>query len=135
MKTKSIIVTLVCAILFATQLSAQQMSTDSQKTYYIEINEVAVMGTKSVSLDFGKDAPFGKTYKITDEKDEPILFQNAVAALNYMSSQGWELVTVSERIVKTGTKTVYLMKYDASAHPRNNLTASIDEAVAEFQNK
>lgn len=134
MKTKSIIATLVCVILFANQLFAQQKSTAPQ-TYYIEIYEVAIMGTKSISLDFGKDAPFGKTYKITDEKDEPILFQNVVAALNYMSSQGWELVTVSERIVKTGSRTVYLMKYDASAHPRNNLTASIDEVIAEFQNK
>lgn len=132
MKTKSIIVTLVSVILFSNQLFAQDIKTVPQ-TYYIEIFEVAIMGTKSISLDFGKDAPLGKSYKILDEKDEPILFQNVVAALNYLSGQGWELVAVSERNVKTGSRTVYLMKLDSSVHPKNKITEAIDEVVAELQ--
>ncbi len=127
MKTKSIIAALFCAIIFANQLFAQE-----NKTYYIEIYEVTLLGGKSISLDFGKDAPMGKTYKITDEKDEPILFQNVVAALNYLSGQGWELVTVSERMVKAGTRTVYLMKLDTSAHPGNKITEAIDENIKTF---
>lgn len=121
----------LCAMLSLSTLVKAQDKV--QHTYYIEIYEVSVLGMKSVNLDFGKDAPAGQVYKIFDDNDQNLDFKNSVAAVNYLSSKGWELVTVFDKSAgKAGSRTVYLLKYDTENKPKNNIVKSIDEYLKDF---
>jgi len=119
---KKIIATLI--VLFT--MSVFAFSQESSHIYYVEVYEVSVLGAKSINLDFGEDAPAGMVYKVFNENGN-IEFKNVVAAVNYLSVQGWELVTVFEKNVKAGARTIYLLKFDASKHPKNAIVTSIDE--------
>lgn len=128
MKTIKIIASL-CAILAFGIVSFAQ---DLPRYYYVEIYEVSVLGSKSVSIDFGKDAPIGTSYKIYDENDQNLDIKNAVSAINYMSQQGWELVIAYDKLVKAGSRTVYIMRLDANKHPNNHIVKDIESCISEI---
>lgn len=131
MKTRILFVTILFALLSSVQTFAQKHATNC---YYVEIYEVSSLVGKSVNLDFGKDAPGSMVYKIFDENDQNIEFKNVVAALNYMSSKGWELVSAFSKISgKAGTRTVYLMKYDAQKLPKDPIVKAVEETLNEYR--
>ena len=73
----------------------------------------------------------GKAYKITDENEAPLEFDNAVGALNFLGKRGWELVSVYERDMKgAGRRTFYLLRLDTSRSPGDDIAKAIDEAKA-----
>ena len=125
---KKIIASLI--VLFA--MSVFAFAQENSHIYYVEVYEVSILGIKSVNLDYGEDAPSGMVYKIFDENGN-IEFKNVVAAINYLSDQGWELVTVFEKNVKAGARTIYLLKFDSSKHPKNAIVTSIDEYLEKVQ--
>ena len=127
MKTIKIIASVFAILAFSIVSFAQELP----RYYYVEIYEVAIMGTKSVSIDFGKDAPMGTSYKIYDENDKNLDIKNAVSAINYMSKQGWELVTAYDKMVKAGSRTVYIMRLDANKHPNNHMVKDIENCLSE----
>lgn len=126
------ILAILCALF---EFSCIALAQDSPRYYYVEVYESSIMGMKSVNLDFGVDAPAGAVYKIYDDNDKNIEFKNVVAAVNYMSQQGWELLTVFEKNVKAGARTIYLMRFDASKHEKNNIVKDIDKYLKEVSPK
>ena len=119
---------IVCAVMTCGQAFAQDQA---PHCYYVEIYETAVLGTKSVSIDFGKNAGGGLVYKIFDENDKNLDFKNMVAALNYMSSRGWEVVSVYDRnLGKAGTTTVYLLKLDTNKVAKDHIAEVIDKVLS-----
>lgn len=130
MKTRFLIIAFLCAFIGMEKVHAQSHSSNC---YYVEIYEVSILGAKSVNLDFGKDAPGAKVYKIFDENEQNIEFKNVIAALNYMSSRGWEVVTVVDKNAgKSGNKISYLLKLDTTKHPKDHIVKAIEEALSEF---
>lgn len=132
MKT-SILFTFIASLLILSSVTLSAQNKPS--TYYIEVTENAIMGMRSISVDFGLDAPAGKSYRITDESETKILeFKNTIAALNYLSSQGWEIINAYDRITgKAGSRTVYLLKFDASKYPKTALVKAIDKVLADYK--
>ncbi len=101
--------------------------------YYVEVYEINSHPFKSVCINFGLNTDsIAKTFKLTDEEGKnPIPFENVVGALNYLGQQGWEVMTVYHRELKgtAGQNTYYLMRFDASKHPKTTLVKAIDEQV------
>lgn len=129
-KIVALLVVICASAAMAFSVSAQNFVKPNE--YYIEIYEISLMGGKSVCLDFGRDAGISQSYKIMDENQKPIEFKTVVAALNYLSARGWQVVTVYDRVMKVGTRTFYLMKYDAAKNGNNQITDAIDEVLKEF---
>lgn len=126
---------LILAVVFLLQFSLQSLFAQetSPKYYYVEIYEAALLGSKSVNIDFGKETgSIAKVYKIYDENDQNLDFKNSIAAVNYMSSKGWEVVTVYERVVKAGTRTTYLLRLDTSKYPNHYMIKDIKSAIEEY---
>ena len=115
--------------------SSRSFAQNQGHLYYAEIYEtsVAIVG-KSVSVNFGLDAPSGTGYKLSDESEEHVIeFKNAIAALNYLSAQGWRLVSVYERETsKTNRRTFYLMEFDSSKYEKTALIKAIDKTIQEY---
>ena len=111
---------------------------DAQSYYYLEISETtlgvlksAIAIKKSVSINFGKDAPTASAYKITDEKETGLVtFENVIGALNYLGAQGWEVVSTYKRDTGNSGLVYYLLKYDAAKHPATAITRAIDDMLA-----
>lgn len=126
---------LILAVVFLLQFSLLSLFAQetSPQYYYVEIYEAALLGAKSVNIDFGKETgSIAKVYKIYDENDQNLDFKNSIAAVNYMSSKGWEVVTVYERVVKAGTRTTYLLRLDASKYPNHYMIKDIKSAIEEY---
>ncbi len=133
MKQKQLRLSLILLIALLSKtvtLSAQEKS----HLHYAEIYEVSTLVGKSVNVNFGIDAPNGMTYKITDETEQhSIEFKNAIAALNYLSAQGWRLVSVYERDMgKAGRRTFYLIEFDSSKYEKTALVKAAEEAVKKY---
>ena len=118
-----------CCFLGSWHLSGQERV---GKNYYVEIFESAPTAAKAVYIDFGKDTPGRVVYKIFDEHDNNLDFKNIVAAINYLSGKGWELVSVYNRDMnKLGLKTVYLLKLDTGKFPKDHIAEVIEKTLAE----
>ena len=129
MTIKMLYLAIVCALMNCVEVLAQNQA---HHCYYVEIYETAILGTKSISIDFGKNTSAGLVYKIFDENDKNHDFKNVIAALNYMSSRGWEVVSVYDRNTgKAGTKTVYLLKLDPQKVPKDHIAEVIDKVLSE----
>lgn len=121
-----VIVLMLAGIISA---AAQEPQASASRMYYVEVYENSVLGLKSVCINYGVNAPVGKAYKITDENEAPLEFDNAVGALNYLGKRGWELVSVYERDMKSaGRRTFYLLRLDTSRYPEDDIAKAIDEA-------
>jgi hypothetical protein len=126
-------IAIVIAMMFigAVSLAAQESQIKSAPMYYVEVYENSILGLKSVCINYGVNAPAGKAYKIMDEKQAPLEFENAVGALNYLGQQGWELVSVYERDMKSaGRRTFYLLRLDVTKNGPTLITEAIDEMLA-----
>ena len=65
-----------------------------------------------------------------DEKGQLLDFENALGALNYLGRQGWDLVSVYERDMKSaGRRTFYLLRLDTTKSGATPITESIDEML------
>lgn len=115
---KKIIATLI--VLFT--MSVFAFSQENSHIYYVEVYEA--LGTETVIINYGGDAPSVLAHKLFDE-NENIEFKNVVAAINFLSAQGWEVVTVS-----MGD---YVLKFDSNKHPKNAIVTSIDEYLQKLQ--
>lgn len=126
---KRIITLMTLLIAFTCALHAQE----APKYYYAEVVELTNLGT-SISVDFGLNAPFGTSYKITDESgDTQLGFKNTIAALNYLSEKGWRVISVTyQDMGKAGRKTVYLLEFDASKHEMTALAKAAKDAVQTY---
>ena len=106
----------------------------AQKTYYMEVYELTVLQMKSVCVNFGLNAPLGRSYKIMDDNMKVIKFDNVIGALNYLSEKGWEVLTVYQvDLQKAGQQTHYLMKLDLEKHPADDFAREIDKMLAELE--
>lgn len=129
------IITLIAALIIGAISYAQTPSkTDigSKKVYYLEVYETSWLTAKSVSMNWGINTPnpLTQTFKLSNQNDEVINFDNVIGALNYLGSYGWELVSVYQREVKNIRVTYYLLKLDAKTAGRNRITDIIDEALS-----
>lgn len=97
--------------------------------YYLEIYEISVVGTKSVNINFGLNAPAGRTYKLMDEDGNYPDFENVVSALNYLGAHGWELVTVYDMELKSAGKRDYYILRRSRNLPPTAQTKAIDEVM------
>lgn len=107
---------------------------ESRKThiYYVEVYEVSIMAARSVCINYGVQAPLGKSFKIVDEQGVLKEFENAIGALNYLAMQGWELVSVYERDMKSaGRRTFYLLRLDSTRLGPTPITQAIDAFLLE----
>lgn len=121
----------VLASLHAGLTASAQMT---QKTYYMEVYELTVLQMKSVCVNYGLNAPLGKSYKIMDDNMKLIKFDNVIGALNYLSEYGWEVLTVYQvDLQKAGQQTHYLMKLDLEKHPADSFAREIDKMLAELE--
>jgi len=124
---KKIITLLAAVALSVSFLSAQ---TPDAQVYYVEVYEISVMTAKSVCINYGVNAPIGKSIKIIDDNNQLVDFENALGALNYLGRQGWELISVYERDMKSaGRRTFYLLRLDGSEHGPTPITKAIDEML------
>lgn len=108
-------------------------TTNNTGYYYLEVYEISVVGTKSVNVNFGLNAPFGKTYKLMDEDGNYPDFANVIAALNYLGNHGWELVTVYDMELKSAGKRDYYVLRRSRNLPPTAQTKAIDEVMANLQ--
>lgn len=114
----------------ATSLKAQDAS-HPKKAYYVEVYENSLLTAKSVCINYGVNAPAGKSIKLMDRNGNLVDFENALGALNYLGQQGWELVSVYERDMKgAGRRTFYLLKLDAAQGTPSPLTEAIDNLLS-----
>lgn len=110
---------------------------EANSFYYIEISESNVkLGgglvkvANTVVLNFGREAPTGAAYKITDKEETGIIkFENAISALNYLGAQGWEVISSH---LNTQGQSTYVLKLDTSKHPANYITKWIDKTMEEL---
>lgn len=118
---------LPAVLFFQTKVAAQE----KPHYCYAEIYEVSTLVGKSVNVNFGLDAPAGSAYKLTDETEKNYLeFKNAIAALNYLSAQGWRLVSVYEREMgKAGRRTFYLLEFDTALYEKTALVKAAEDAI------
>ncbi|MBR0299537.1 MAG: hypothetical protein IJQ93_04375 [Bacteroidales bacterium] len=124
---KQILFVISLIIILLGGVSPLRAETPAKPVYYVEVYESSLMGAKSVCINYGVNAPFGKSYKITDGDGSPIDFENALGALNYLGHQGWELVSVYERDMKSaGRRTFYLLRLDGAKYGPNQITEAID---------
>ena len=131
----------ICLTVFALfgmlSLSAQeqQVPQSTPGYYYIEIYEISVLGTKSVNINFGLNAPVGMTYKIQNEDEKYPDFENVISALNYLGAQGWELMTVYDMELKSaGKRDYYVLRRSRDLAPTAQ-TKAIDEVIANLKIK
>lgn len=129
MKKNILFVITLATLLLGTRIPLHA-GTPEPHAYYVEVYEISLMGAKSVCINYGVNPPIGKSYKITDENEQPVDFENALGALNYLGRQGWELVSVYERDMKSaGRRTFYLLRLDAEKYGPNSITLAIDEMM------
>jgi len=134
MKKSILFLAVLTALLFGGMVSmhAQTNEAPSSQVYYVEVYENAILAAKSVCINYGINAPLGKTFKLMDENGQPMEFENALGALNYLGSLGWELVSVYERDMKgAGRRTFYLLRLAAPNAVSTPLIKAIDEMLAE----
>ena len=135
MKTKYLFLLAAIAASMMLSISARsQVRVGDQKVYYIEVFELYLLTTKSVSVNYGITTSFSTKMKITTDNDEIIKFDNAIGALNYLSSYGWELVsTYTKDSDGSHNSTHYLMKLDTNIHPADRIARQIDEILAQLK--
>ncbi len=131
------IITIISVLFIAASANAQTASKTelgSQKVYYLEVFETSWMTTKAVSINWGVNTPnpITQTFKLANQNDDIIHFDNVIGALNYLGSYGWDLVSVYQREVKNIRVTYYLLKLDAAVRGSNRITDIIDKAMAEL---
>lgn len=131
---KKLIVFIVnAAVLFGTgnaTLGAANQESGENCIYYVEVYESVLMGAKSVCINYGVNALLGKYFKIIGEDGNPIDFENALGALNYLGRQGWEQVSVYEREMKSaGRRTFYLLRLDGTKYAPTLITEATDAAI------
>ena len=127
-----------CGLSGISNLSAQEqqvsINREAKTYYYVELMDVPVLAiggrsvsSRIVSVNFGKEAAVTESYKIADEAGTGIIeFENAMGALNYLSAQGWEVVSVFNK--GTLSTTCYLLRRDVSLAP-TQLTKAIDQVL------
>lgn len=125
---------LMLAVLASLQAGLTASAQIPQKTYYMEVYELSVMQMKSVCVNYGLNAPLGKSYKVLDGDMKVIKFENVIGALNYLSENGWEVLTVYQvDLQKAGQQTHYLMKLDLEKHPADAFAREIDKMLADLE--
>lgn len=131
---KQMIISLFAVCLAMFTCSSVNAQENQPNDYYIEIYEIAVLGSKSVAVNFGLETKSMSTvYKVVDDDNKPIEFKNAIAAINYLHRRGWEVVTVYDRNMgSAGTRTFYLLRLDADKYGKDKLADAIDEALKEY---
>lgn len=135
MKTKCVFLLAAVAALMMTSFPARsQVRVGDQKVYYIEVFELYLLTTKSVSVNYGITTSFSSKMKILTDDNEIIKFDNAIGALNYLSSYGWELVaTYTKDSNGSHNSTHYLMKLDTNLHPADRIAGLIDDLLAKLE--
>lgn len=132
--TKHVVSTTLLFFLMCSGLFAQTnvpVVRERQSYYYVEVSESMLKAAgfslkKTVSVNWGKEAPAATSYKLSDEKETGLInFENVFGALNYLGAQGWEVVAVYVR--NSGLS--YLLRMDASKHTPTALTRAIDELL------
>lgn len=119
---------LLCAAAYA------QDRTNENKggVYYIEIYEYMGRGgtEQSVAVNFGLNGTLLKTFKLVDENQKVLQFENLIGAMNYLGRQGWRAVSYYERHADNGKIFRHcVMEYDTAVHPRYFFIDTIDEQV------
>jgi hypothetical protein len=116
---KKIIFTLFvfCAITFAATAQSDTIATALQKKYsYCEIvSSPGLAGAKiTVEIDFGQKTKVFQDTRLKGKDGKPIKFNSTIDALNYMGSDGWELVQVYTTTYSADTfRYHYLLKKEA----------------------
>ncbi|MCQ2146475.1 MAG: hypothetical protein MJZ16_03060 [Bacteroidales bacterium] len=64
---------------------------------------------------------------VYDKNDNPIEFQNSSMALNYLGSNGWDMVSTE----KIGDQVVYLLKFDSSKHKMDPVAEYISQRLSD----
>ena len=72
---KQILFVISLIIILLGGVSPLRAETPAKPVYYVEVYESSLMGAKSVCINYGVNAPFGKSYKITDGDGSPIDFE------------------------------------------------------------
>ena len=99
---RRVMLLLLCLVLPVFCAQAQTIASkpyENQSEAYLAITAVG----KTFSLKWKVEVDFGQALQISlrnkdllrDEKGEVISFDSPIDALNYLNSQGWELVTAS----------------------------------------
>ena len=135
MKTKCVFLLAAVAALMMISVSARsQVKVGNEKIYYLEVFEINMLTEKSVSINYGVAVPFGSAMKIGNDNNEIIKFDNALGALNYLGSYGWELVSTYTKITKGSHRsTHYLLKLDTNIHPADKFAGRIDDLLASLE--
>lgn len=119
-------------VIFMTSLfyeaSAQRLP---KHDYYVTVYQITVpMVGSSVSINYGVGLPLGKAMAISnDAGTAPLSFDNAIGAVNYLASRGWELVTTCVEEHKSSRTNLYIMRLDGSKNIQSPLTKAIDELL------
>lgn len=64
---------------------------------------------------------------VYDKNDNPIEFKNSSMALNYLGSNGWDMVSTE----KIGDQVVYLLKFDSSKHKMDPVAEYISQRLSD----
>lgn len=108
---------LFCAIAFAATAQQDTTATANQKKYtYCEIvSSPALAGAKiTVEIDYGQKTKVFQDTRLKGKDGKPIKFNSTIDALNYMGSDGWELVQVYTTTYSADTfRYHYLLKKEA----------------------
>ena len=133
-RTMILLIAVICSFVSAFAQDFNGNETEKNNTpsiYYLEVYELNSLTMKSICINFGiNTGSLVKTFKLSDEDGTRILpFENVIGALNYLGQQGWEVVTVYNREMKSGQNIYYLMKFDATKHPKTTLVNYIDTEV------
>ena len=124
--------TLALSSNFSAQGQNVPVKRENPSFYYLEVKEASggLSGKKVVSINYGKEAPTATSYKISDEKGTGLVkFENAIGAVNYLSAQGWEIVTVYKKDLGNSGQLIYLLRFDASKHSATAITRAIDDVL------
>ena len=71
MKKNILFVITLATLLLGTRIPLHA-GTPEPHAYYVEVYEISLMGAKSVCINYGVNPPIGKSYKITDENEQPV---------------------------------------------------------------
>lgn len=128
-------ITIICALVIGVSSFAQdpeKTEIGPHKIYYVEVFETSWLTVNYVSMNWGVNTPnpLTQTFKLANQNNEVIKFDNVMGALNYLGSYGWELVSVYQREVKSIRVTYYLLKLNAATAGPNRITEIIDKSLA-----